>query len=181
MAGRTAFHRRPLGFTFYEWYERELVGYPIGGGSAMVLWSLPVVLSACRSYVAKELMNPSSCVLVLCSEWRPDGSVLRGVLWSSDGQPIIMSHGWGPNSAVWYYAKRQLSDRFRVIVWDLPGLGKSSKPKTRITRRKICARPRSSCCYSGRQACYPARTQHGWHDRTNILSAVLRAANAWLG
>ncbi|HYW21092.1 MAG TPA: alpha/beta hydrolase, partial [Nodularia sp. (in: cyanobacteria)] len=46
-----------------------------------------------------------------------------------DGQPIILSHGWGPNSTIWYYAKRQLSDRFRVIVWDLPGLGKSSKPK----------------------------------------------------
>jgi len=81
----------------------------LDSGSAMVLWSLPVVLSACRSYVAKEL-NPSSCVLVLCSEWRPDGSVLQVEFYGpADGQPIIMSHGWGPNSAVWYYAKRQLS------------------------------------------------------------------------
>ena len=48
-----------------------------------------------------------------------------------DGQPIILCHGWGPNSTVWYYAKRQLSDRFRVIVWDLPGLGKSTKPKNK--------------------------------------------------
>jgi pimeloyl-ACP methyl ester carboxylesterase len=53
-----------------------------------------------------------------------------------DGQPIILTHGWGPNSTVWYYAKRQLTDRFRVIVWDLPGLGKSSGPKTTTTPRK---------------------------------------------
>ena len=61
---------------------------------------------------------------------RPDGSVLQVEFFGpEDGQPIILSHGWGPNSTVWYYAKRQLSDRFRVIVWDLPGLGKSAKPK----------------------------------------------------
>jgi len=34
----------------------------------------------------------------------------------------IMSHGWGPNS-VWYYAKRQLSDRFR----DCLGLARARK------------------------------------------------------
>ncbi|MCL6755427.1 hypothetical protein KBT16_32380 [Nostoc sp. CCCryo 231-06] len=48
-----------------------------------------------------------------------------------------MSHNWEANSTLWGYAKRQLSDglhptvgdRFRVIVWDFSGLGKSSKPK----------------------------------------------------
>ncbi|WP_245927787.1 alpha/beta fold hydrolase [Aphanothece hegewaldii] len=42
-----------------------------------------------------------------------------------------MTHGWGPDSTVWYYAKKQLSDRFRVVVWDLPGLGKSKKPRNK--------------------------------------------------
>ena len=61
---------------------------------------------------------------------RPDGSEIQVEFYGpEDGQPIIMSHGWGPNSTVWYYAKRQLSERFRLILWDLPGLGKSSKPK----------------------------------------------------
>lgn len=61
---------------------------------------------------------------------RPDGSILQVEFYGpEDGQPIILTHGWGPNSTVWYYAKRQLTDRFRVIVWDLPGLGKSSRPK----------------------------------------------------
>lgn len=61
---------------------------------------------------------------------RPDGSILQVEFYGpEDGQPIIMSHGWGPNSTVWYYAKRQLTDRFRLIIWDLPGLGKSRGPK----------------------------------------------------
>jgi len=41
----------------------------------------------------------------------------------------LSCHMVSPNSTVWYYAKRQLTDRFRLIVWDLPGLGKSRKPK----------------------------------------------------
>jgi pimeloyl-ACP methyl ester carboxylesterase len=33
----------------------------------------------------------------------------------------------GANSTEWYYAKKHLADRFRLIVWDLPGLGLSRK------------------------------------------------------
>jgi pimeloyl-ACP methyl ester carboxylesterase len=48
-----------------------------------------------------------------------------------------MSHSWEANSKIWCYAKRQLSDglrptaddRFRVIVWNLLKLRKSSKAK----------------------------------------------------
>jgi pimeloyl-ACP methyl ester carboxylesterase len=46
----------------------------------------------------------------------------------NDGPTLVFTHGWGMNSTEWYYAKRDLSDRFRIIVWDLPGLGDSSKP-----------------------------------------------------
>jgi len=45
-----------------------------------------------------------------------------------DGQPIILTHGWGPNSTS--VVPCQTTQRsLPVIVWDLPGLGKSSKPK----------------------------------------------------
>jgi pimeloyl-ACP methyl ester carboxylesterase len=37
----------------------------------------------------------------------------------------------GASSTEWYYAKRHLSDRFRLILWDLPGLGESTQPKDR--------------------------------------------------
>jgi len=39
--------------------------------------------------------------------------------------PIIFTHGWGMDSTYWSYAREELSDRFRLWLWDLPGLGKS--------------------------------------------------------
>jgi pimeloyl-ACP methyl ester carboxylesterase len=45
-----------------------------------------------------------------------------------DAQPLILTHGWGVDSTEWHYIKRHLADRFRLIVWDLPGLGKSPAP-----------------------------------------------------
>ncbi|MBE9206450.1 alpha/beta hydrolase [Nostoc sp. LEGE 06077] len=119
-------------YILYEWYEGELVGTPyLVSGLVIVLWSfagrfisLPLLR---RSGVDEPKFMRSKTVKRLS---QPDGSVLQVEFFGpEDGQPIIMSHGWGPNSTVWYYAKRQLSDRFRVIVWDLPGLGKSSGPK----------------------------------------------------
>jgi len=119
-------------YIVYEWYERELVGLSyLVGGVAMVLWSFAgrfISLPLLRRSGTDEpkFMRNGTVRRVK----RPDGSVLQVEFYGpADGQPIILTHGWGPNSTVWYYAKRQLSDRFRVIVWDLPGLGKSSKPK----------------------------------------------------
>ena len=121
-------------YILYELYERELVGISyLIGGSAMVLWSfagrfISLPLLRRKGVDDPKLMRTGTVQRVR----RPDGSVLQVEFYGpEDGQPIILSHGWGPNSAVWYYAKRQLSDRFRVIVWDLAGLGKSSKPKNK--------------------------------------------------
>lgn len=41
------------------------------------------------------------------------------------GPPIIFIHGWGMDSTIWRYARQDLADRFRLILWDLPGLGRS--------------------------------------------------------
>jgi len=48
-----------------------------------------------------------------------------------DGPILVFTHGWGTNSTEWYYAKRHLSDRFRLILWDLAGLGESAPPQDR--------------------------------------------------
>jgi pimeloyl-ACP methyl ester carboxylesterase len=119
-------------YILYEWYERELVGtFYLVAGLVMVLWSIGgrfISLPLLRRPGSDEPKFMRSKTVQRLP--RPDGSVLQVEFYGpEDGQPIIMSHGWGPNSTVWYYAKRQLSDRFRVIVWDLPGLGKSSRPK----------------------------------------------------
>jgi alpha/beta hydrolase fold len=63
---------------------------------------------------------------------RPDGSQLRVECYGrEDAPPIILTHGWGANSTEWDYLKRELSNEFRLIVWDLPGLGRSTRPSNR--------------------------------------------------
>jgi pimeloyl-ACP methyl ester carboxylesterase len=52
---------------------------------------------------------------------------------SAHASPIIMTHGWSMDSTFWYYAKRDLLDQFRVIVWDLPGLGLSKRGATQLS------------------------------------------------
>ncbi|WP_248277980.1 alpha/beta hydrolase [Brasilonema sp. UFV-L1] len=121
-------------YILYEWYEQELVGMSyLVIGLAMVLWSFIgrfISLPLLRRPGSEEPKFTRSKTVERLR--RPDGSILQVEFYGpEDGQPIIMSHGWGPNSTVWYYAKRQLSDSFRVIVWDLPGLGKSSSSKNK--------------------------------------------------
>jgi pimeloyl-ACP methyl ester carboxylesterase len=60
---------------------------------------------------------------------RPDGSELRVECYGRpDAPPIVWTHGWGANCTEWFYQKRYLAERFRLIVWDEPGLGLSKKP-----------------------------------------------------
>lgn len=60
---------------------------------------------------------------------RPDGTELHVEMYGpADGTPFVLTHGWGLDSDEWYYAKKKLAQRHRLIVWDLPGLGKSTRP-----------------------------------------------------
>lgn len=120
-------------YILHEWYEGELLARSwliLGWG--MVIWSgigfLP--LGLVRRFASDEPKMHRSQETHQLS--RPDGSVIHVEFYGSpNAPPLILTHGWGPNSTVWYYAKKQLADRFRVIVWDLPGLGKSTKPTNR--------------------------------------------------
>ena len=60
---------------------------------------------------------------------RPDGTHLQVEIYGRiDAPTIILTHGWGSDSTQWYYLKRALADRFRIIVWDVRGLGRSTTP-----------------------------------------------------
>jgi pimeloyl-ACP methyl ester carboxylesterase len=62
---------------------------------------------------------------------RPDGTELQIERYGRRESPaLIFTHGWGTDSTEWYYLKRQLSDHFQIIVWDLPGVGESTRPHT---------------------------------------------------
>ena len=60
---------------------------------------------------------------------RPDGSVINiEFMGNEQGQPLLFVHGWNANSTEWYYQKKHFSKNHRVILIDLPGLGKSKRP-----------------------------------------------------
>ena len=42
---------------------------------------------------------------------------------------LLLTHGWGADRHDWDYVIGAFKDRFHVVVWDLPGLGESSKAK----------------------------------------------------
>jgi pimeloyl-ACP methyl ester carboxylesterase len=72
---------------------------------------------------------------------RPDGSELAvEVLGPADAPPIVLTHGWGANRDEWAYLRRELGDRFRLIAWDLPGLGESKRPADRDYSLEALAR-----------------------------------------
>jgi pimeloyl-ACP methyl ester carboxylesterase len=62
---------------------------------------------------------------------RPDGSELCVTSYGpQNADPVVFLHGWGLDSNEWFYTKRQLGN-YRLIVWDLPGLGRSTRPANR--------------------------------------------------
>ena len=63
---------------------------------------------------------------------RSDGAIIHTETFGPDTAPVLLfTHGWGTNSTEWYYAKRHLASRFRLIVYDIPGLGQSTPPTDR--------------------------------------------------
>ncbi len=121
------------GYILYQWHEGRLLDSRwLILSVALFLWSslgfLPILLFR-RPGQDNPKPNRSDRVQRLV---RPDGSEIQVEFYGSDYAPtLLLTHGWGPDSTAWYYAKQQLTDQFRVIVWDLPGLGKSKKPQNR--------------------------------------------------
>jgi pimeloyl-ACP methyl ester carboxylesterase len=64
----------------------------------------------------------------------PTGSSLFvETLGPADAPTIVLSHGWGLDSTIWYYAKRALGERWRVVTWDLAGLGRSKAARGAVS------------------------------------------------
>jgi pimeloyl-ACP methyl ester carboxylesterase len=48
-----------------------------------------------------------------------------------DAPVLLLTHGWGANSAEWNALHPHLAGRYRIVRWDLPGLGRSEAPRDR--------------------------------------------------
>jgi pimeloyl-ACP methyl ester carboxylesterase len=56
------------------------------------------------------------------------------VFGNQQGPTLLFTHGWSLDSSVWADVATRLEDRFRIITWDLPGLGDSRGPASRNYR-----------------------------------------------
>jgi pimeloyl-ACP methyl ester carboxylesterase len=60
---------------------------------------------------------------------RDDGTQLHvEVLGQKHAPTLVMVHGWSLDRSAWYYAFRRLAESYRLVRWDLPGLGNSRGP-----------------------------------------------------
>lgn len=63
---------------------------------------------------------------------RPNGARLHlKTFGPKHGPTIVFTHGWSLNSTAWGYQLQQLAEDYRLVIWDLPGLGQSKGPDDR--------------------------------------------------
>ncbi|HXI15210.1 MAG TPA: alpha/beta hydrolase [Chloroflexota bacterium] len=129
-------------YVLWGWYSGALVGAAyLVGGLALTVWALTgrwiVLLLLGRNETDAPTRIRSGEVIELK---RPDGTRLRVERYGRpDGPTVLLTHGWGTDSTEWQYARQALGSRFRVLVWDLRGLGQSSAPPTNDYRLESMA------------------------------------------
>lgn len=143
---------------WYEWCRRSWIWDPMrhdsffhpafgsdgstlifAAASALTLFAvagLPMVKGA-RKLVRRDAKGgedprvapiPSSS----CRIRRPDGSELYVEFHGPANRPVIVAtHGWGLSSKEWNPLVRDLALDFRLVLWDLAGLGQSTQPANR--------------------------------------------------
>lgn len=126
------------GYLLFSWYDGEVI-VDADGASWFVRdsWKLWTALGLLIwSFAGRWIITP----LVARPDTEPtrpergSGEMLAGANGSelyveqggpADGPVLVLTHGWGLDSTIWFYARRDLARHFRVITWDLPGLGRS--------------------------------------------------------
>jgi pimeloyl-ACP methyl ester carboxylesterase len=53
------------------------------------------------------------------------------------GAPILLTHGVGATSRMWDEQVEEFTNRFRLILWDLPGHGQSEPPRRAVTAKSL--------------------------------------------
>lgn len=126
-------------YLLWQWYDGDLVRQADGdivrirtewflwvgiGLAAFSMLGRPLI----APLVAKRDSDPTSVE-------REEGQMIAGATGSQlyveqlgppTAPPVILVHGWAMDSTIWFYAKRDLARHFRVLCWDLPGMGKST-------------------------------------------------------
>ncbi|HWJ93858.1 MAG TPA: alpha/beta hydrolase [Telluria sp.] len=120
-------------YIVWAWFAGSLVGASwLASGIGMLAWSLlgrMVVLAFYR----RGQDEPKAVHSAESRKVRgAHGSTLNVEFEGPAGKPVIvLTHGWALDSTAWYYVRKQLSRDYRLVLWDLPGLGQSTQPADR--------------------------------------------------
>ncbi len=64
---------------------------------------------------------------------------LKTRIWvEGEGKPLLILHGWGKGLDAWKKAGEILSEKFQVIIPDLPGFGQSQSPPSFWSLKEYC-------------------------------------------
>ena len=119
----------------------------------------------------------------------------------SDGDAVLLMHGWPQTNHAWRHVMPLLASRYRVVAPDLPGFGNSSKPQAGYDKKTIALSLHDLMQSLGHdryhvvghdlggQAAYPVAAQHPDAVRSlTLIEAGIpglgdkdNAANPWLG
>ena len=127
------------GYLLWSWYDGEQLfdaagrvyqvreAWRLWSATGLLTWSflgrLVVAPLLARGDTAPSRTERGGTSTIIKS---PTGSRLYvEVHGQADDPTVILTHGWGLDSTIWFYLRRALSSRYRVIVWDLAGLGRS--------------------------------------------------------
>ncbi|MDB5452228.1 MAG: alpha/beta hydrolase, partial [Caulobacteraceae bacterium] len=125
-------------YLLWSWYQgevftaatgeliREREPWRLWTGGALLAWSflgrlvLPLVLAG-PSRGKPDLARSEGQTIVSAT----GAEIYVEQHGPADAPLIVFTHGWGMDSTFWNAAKRDLGERYRLVTWDLPGLGKS--------------------------------------------------------
>jgi pimeloyl-ACP methyl ester carboxylesterase len=129
-------------YLLWTWYQGDLVrdadgvlyrvreDWRLWVGLALLAWS----------FLGKVIITPLIATPDKAARSKPtrgEGAMITGAsgaqlyvesVGPADAPAVVLTHGWGLDSTIWSYAKRDLAGH-RLILWDLPGLGRSRLAK----------------------------------------------------
>lgn len=129
------------GYLLWSWYDGALIRDAAGElvrvrddwrlwtGAALLAWSflgrlvLPLVLAKGGGRPSEPKHGQG-----IVRPGATGSSLYVEELGPSDAPVLLFTHGWGMDSTFWDYARKDLAGRFRLVLWDLPGLGRSKPP-----------------------------------------------------
>ncbi|AWN23522.1 alpha/beta hydrolase [Deinococcus irradiatisoli] len=130
------------GWLIWEWYDNWAVGLP-ADWRLLYAGLAVLVLALCGRWLLVPFLGRKPRTEE--EEWRPlppgtvhrlprpDGSVLHVEAYGPEDAPtLLFTHGWGLSRAEWWYAQQHFAGRYRLLLWDLPGLGQSDSPDDQV-------------------------------------------------